>query len=204
MISILLIEDHLLVRESWKEVLNKIDDFNIVGESDTIEDAYEKAIQLNPTIILLDINLRGKTTVDLIKELCNRIAHPKIIVVSMHSELSFVKKMFSLGVKGYVTKYSPKFDLIESIFKVNQGETYFCSEVRKLFLQTKDENVKLSYKELETIKLVSRGLSNKEIATMWNVSIKAVEAHKTKIYKKLKLKSIADIIVYGRTRAMDL
>lgn len=204
MISLLLIEDHLLVRESWKEILGKVNDFQIVGESDNQEDAFEKIVKYKPSVILLDINLKGVSSVDLIKKIVDTIPHPRIIVVSMNIEYFFIKKMFTFGIKGYVTKYSPKDDLIEAIYKVDGGETYFCSEVRKLFLDSKQEEVKLSYKELEILKLISKGMGNKQIAAHWNVSVKAVESHKTKIYKKLKLSSIAELITYGKSRGMDI
>lgn len=145
MISILLIEDHLLVRESWKEVLGKVTDFQIVAESDNADDAFEKIQKFRPNVILLDINLKGVASVDLIKKIVDTMPHPKIIVVSMNIEYFFIKKMFTYGIKGYVTKYSPKDDLIDAIYKVQGGETYFCSEVRKLFLDNKQEEVKLSY-----------------------------------------------------------
>jgi DNA-binding NarL/FixJ family response regulator len=204
MISILLIEDHLLVRESWKEVLGKVNDFQIVAESDNQDDAFEKIQKFRPNVILLDINLKGVASVDLIKKIVDTMPHPKIIVVSMNIEYFFIKKMFTYGIKGYVTKYSPKDDLIDAIYKVQGGETYFCSEVRKLFLDSKQEEVKLSYKELEILKLISKGMGNKQIAAHWNVSVKAVESHKTKIYKKLRLSSIAELISYGKSRGMDI
>lgn len=204
MISIVLVEDHLLVRESWKEILGKDPGFQIVGESDNEDDAFEKIVKFRPTVILLDINLKGKSSVDLMRKIVDTIPHPKIIVVSMNNEYFFIKKMFTFGIKGYVTKYSPKDDLIESIYKVANGETYFCSEVRKLFLENKQEDVKLSYKELEILKLISKGMGNKQIAAHWGVSVKAVESHKTKIYKKLKLNSIAELITYGKSRGMDI
>ncbi len=208
MITILLVEDHLLVREAWKESLSKIAPFKIIGEADSITEAYNKTLQLRPDVILCDINLRRENGADLISKIVNTVPNPKIIVVSMNDEYSFIKKMFSIGAKGYVTKFSPQADLIEAIRQVHNGETYVCSGVRKLFLEkaihsANDENLTLSLRELDIIKLVSQGKGNKDIATQLGLGIKTVEAHKTSIYKKLGLKSIAELISYGKAKGLD-
>lgn len=208
MIKIILIEDHLLIREVWKDTLSNITNYEIIAESDSINDAYEKICVLKPDVIISDINLKGENGADLIFKICNTIPNPKIIVVSMNNEYSFIKKTFSLGVKGYVTKNSPKADLIESIKKVYEGETYMCTEVKKLFLEksinsNKEDNLSLSIRELDIIKLISKGRGNKEIATALDLSVKTVEGHKTKIYKKLGVKSIAELISYGKNKGLD-
>ena len=208
MISILLVEDHILVRDAWKEVLSKIDAFKVIGESDCIDDAYAKIMDLRPDIILTDINLRGKNGVDLITKITNTLANPKIIVVSMNDECSFIKKMFSIGIKGYVTKFSPQADLIEGIKKVYLGENYLCSNITNSLLEksqysANEDDTDLSLRELDLMKLISKGCSNKEIADKLNLSVKTVEAHKTKIYKKLGVKSMGELISYGKTKGMD-
>jgi two-component system invasion response regulator UvrY len=208
MINIILIEDHLLIREVWKDALSSIEGYNIIAESDNIDDAYEKISELKPDIIITDINLKGENGAELISKICNTIPNPKIIVVSMNNEYSFIKKAFTIGVKGYVTKYSPKADLIESIERVNNGEIFMCSEVKKLFLEKsinpgKEDNIHLSLRELDIIKLIAKGHSNKEIATNLDLSIKTVEGHKTKIYKKLGVRSIAELVNYGKNKGMD-
>lgn len=208
MISILLIEDHLLVREVWKDELSRIENYSIIGEAENMIEAYDKVSSLKPQVILMDINLRGENGAELLYKICNTIPNPKIIVVSMNNEYSFIKKAFSTGAKGYVTKFSPKSDLIEAIKKVAQGETYMCSEVKKLFLQksinpSKEDNLNLSLRELDIIKLIAKGKGNKEIATGLDLSVKTVEGHKTKIYKKLGVKSIAELITYGKSKGLD-
>lgn len=185
MISIVLVEDHLLVRESWKEILGKDPGFQIVAESDNEDDAFEKIVKHRPTVILLDINLKGKSSVDLMRKIVDTIPHPKIIVVSMNNEYFFIKKMFTFGIKGYVTKYSPKDDLIESIYKVANGETYFCSEVRKLFLENKQEDVKLSYKELEILKLISKGMETNRLQLIGVLALKQLKVIRQKFTRNL-------------------
>ncbi|WP_317898060.1 response regulator transcription factor [Aurantibacillus circumpalustris] len=208
MIKILIIEDHSLIRDAWKEILSRIDTFQVVGESDDIEDAYKKTVQLKPDIILTDINLGKQNGVDLIKKIVETVAKPKIIVVSMNDEYNFIKKMFRLGIKGYVTKFSPQTDLIDGIRRVYNGENYLCSVITKLLLeisdQSKEETNNLSLRELDVLKLISQGNSNKEIADKLNLGVKTVEAHKTRLYKKLGVKSIAELITYGKSKGYDL
>lgn len=208
MIKIILVEDHLLIREIWKDTLSTIANYEVIAESDNINDAYEKISKLKPDVIITDINLKGENGAELIFKICNTIPNPKIIVVSMNNEYSFIKKTFSIGIKGYVTKFSPKADLIEAIEKVNKGEVYMCSEVKKLFLEKsinpgKEDNVNLSLRELDIIKLITKGSSNKEIATRLDLSVKTVEGHKTKIYKKLGVRSIVELVNYGKLKGMD-
>lgn len=208
MIKIILVEDHLLIREVWKDTLSSIENYEIIGESDNISDAYEKICKLKPDVIITDINLKGENGAELIAKVFNTIPNPKIIVVSMNNEYSFIKKTFSIGVKGYVTKFSPKADLIEAIRKVSSNEIYMCSEVKKLFLEksinpSKDDNIHLSLRELDIIKLIAKGLSNKDIASKLDLSVKTVEGHKTKIYKKLNVRSIVELVNYGKLKGMD-
>ena len=207
MIKIFLIEDHLLIREVWKDILSSNSKYTIVGETDNIHNAYEQICLLKPDIIMMDINLKGENGASLIQKICDTIPFPKIIVVSMNDEYSFIKKLFSIGIKGYVTKNSPKSDLLESVEKVYNGEKFFCTEVKKIFLnksidgESPSEN--LSLKELEIIKQITKGNSNKQIASNLNLSIKTVEGHKTKIYKKLGVQSIAELISYGKLKGLD-
>lgn len=208
MIKIIIVEDHLLIREIWKDTLSSINNYEIIAESDSINDAYEKISALKPDVIVTDINLKGENGAELIAKICNTIPNPKIIVVSMNNEYSFIKKTFAVGIKGYVTKFSPKADLIEAIEKVYKGETYMCSEVKKLFLErsinpSKEDNIHLSLRELDIIKLIAKGSANKDIASKLELSVKTVEGHKTKIYKKLGVRSIVELVNYGKLKGMD-
>ncbi|MBS1637570.1 MAG: response regulator transcription factor [Bacteroidetes bacterium] len=207
-IKIALIEDHLLIRDAWKSLLSKRSHYSIVAETDNIDDAFSIISATRPDVILMDINLKGKNGAELISEICNKIAHPRIIVVSMNNEYSFVKKMFKLGIMGYVTKFSSQEDFINSIEQVYQGKKYMCEEIKNLFLNNtihaeRNDTENFSIRELDIIRFVSKGFGNKEIAQNLQISIKTVEGHKTKIYKKLGARSIAEIISYSKAKGLD-
>lgn len=208
MIKIVLVEDHLLIRELWKDLLLQNENYCVVGEAENINDAYKQIELQKPDIIVTDMNLNGENGANLIYRVCDTIPNPRIIVVSMNDEYSYIKKLFSIGIRGYVTKKSPKKDLLESIEKVYNGEIFFCSEVKKIFLHqsinfSKDYNYFLSFRELDIVRFITRGMGNKQIAEELNLSIKTIEGHKTKIYKKLGVQSIAEIISFGKLKGMD-
>lgn len=200
MIKILLVEDHKLVRQAWRNILLTQSDIKIIGEAETGTEALAFVRQTSPDIILLDINLKGESGSAIIPTLCNILPHPKIVVVSMNSEYSFVKNMFKLGVVGYVTKNASLEDMLAGIREVAQGKKYLSQDLRQLFAESAlDEGEKptISLKEIEIIKLIAQGLTNKEIAHAQNISEKTVEGRKTSIYKKLQIKNNVGLLKYA-------
>jgi len=209
MIKLVLIEDHLLIREAWKDMLTQIGHMSVVGEADNTIDGYQQVMQTQPDVILMDINLRDENASGLITRICNTIPNPRIIAVSMIEELAIIKKLFSLGIRGYVSKNSSKHDFIEAIDKVYAGEKYTCSVVQNIFFQgsLRDEKKTvnaLSLREIDILKYIARGYSNKDIGAQLNLSVKTVEGHKTKAYRKLGAKSLADLIAYAKAKGLDM
>ena len=127
----------------------------------------------------------------------------KVIAVSMHSQPSYAKKMLRLGARGYVTKNSPRQEMLDAIQEVFNGQIYICQEVKNIIsvqMLGEEEGVpglnQLSEREIEVINLIRDGLSSKEIATRLNIAIKTVEVHRHNILKKLKVKNTASLINY--------
>jgi DNA-binding NarL/FixJ family response regulator len=204
-ITILLVEDHKLVREAWQSTLSTFPNLKIVGEADNNEDAFKLTRSLLPDIIIMDINLKGESGVDAIKNIINVIAKPRIIIVSMQSEIAFVKKMFTFGVMGYVTKNSSKSELIESINKVYEGSKYICKELNDILVSESLENRKeptLTAREAEILPLICKGWTNVEISEYLNIHIKTIEGHKTNIYKKLNVKNTLTLINYANSKGL--
>lgn len=204
-ITILLVEDHKLVREAWQSTLSTFPNLKIVGEADNNDDAFKLTRSLMPDIIIMDINLKGESGVDAIKNIINVIAKPRIIIVSMQSEIAFVKKMFTFGVMGYVTKNSSKSELIESINKVYEGSKYICKELNDILISESLENRKepaLTAREAEILPLICKGLTNVEISECLNIHIKTIEGHKTNIYKKLNVKNTLALINYANSKGL--
>ncbi|MBI3519072.1 MAG: response regulator transcription factor [Bacteroidetes bacterium] len=204
-IKILLVEDHKLVREAWHSTLSLYPNIKIIGEADNNEDAFNLTKNLLPDIIIMDINLKGESAVDGIKNILNKLAKPKIIIVSMQNDIVFVKKMFVLGVLGYVTKNSSKNELIDSINRVFNGSKYICNELNEVIinegLSDKKEPL-LTIRERELLEFICKGMTNAEIAEILKLSSKTIEGHKTNIYKKLGIKNTLGLINYINTKGL--
>ena len=116
--TIFFVEDHKILVDAWKEIFLGQPDFKILGDADNIVEAYQKIDFVKPQVVLMDINLKGESGINLIKDLKNTMPFVKIIVVSMHAEYAFVKKMFAMGINGYVTKHSDGDSIFQAIRQV--------------------------------------------------------------------------------------
>lgn len=200
-ISILLVDDHKLIRESWSFILNSDKRFEVIGETSDAEEAVEIAKTLKPRIVLMDINMspvNGFETTKLVRKVSPT---SKIIGISMHTMPAYARKMLQMGAVGYVTKNSSKDELLAAIIEVNDGKKYICDEVKNILAQQEleDDGVKtdlnlLSKRELDIVKLIREGLSSKEIAVRLDISLKTVEVHRYNILKKLNLKNTAALV----------
>ncbi len=204
-ISVFIVEDHKLLRDAWREVFKTQDDILVIGEADNITQAYQEIELLKPQVVLIDINLKGESGSELIKMLKKSVPYIKLIVVSLHAEYVIVKKMFAYGINAYVTKYADSNNLFEAIRKVMLGEIYLSSDLQDLFMSRgmkNDQEIDITYKEIEIIKLICEGKSNKEMAKDLSVSLKTIEGHKTNIFKKLQIHSLAGIVKYAQEKGI--
>jgi two-component system invasion response regulator UvrY len=201
-ITILIADDHKLIRETWSFILNSDPRFQVVSQCSNGEEAVAEAQRLRPKVALLDINMTPVTGLEATQQIRKFSPATKIIGVSMHSQPAYVKKLLKLGAHGYVTKNSPQNEMFEAIVEVNKGGRYICSEVKTILSeQAFDEEANsginsLSNRELEIIKHIKDGLSSKEISTALNISLKTVEVHRHNILKKLNLKNSAALVNY--------
>ncbi|WP_126969545.1 response regulator [Gynurincola endophyticus] len=202
-ISIMIIDDHTLIRETWSFLLNRNGSFEVIAEVGNGHDAIEIVKDLRPHIILLDINMAPINGFDVLKSIRKLSPGSKVIGISMHSQPSYAKKMLRLGARGYVTKNSPRQEMLDAIREVHNGNIYICQEVKNILseqiLTDEDEfpGLKtLSERELEVIHLIRDGLSSKEVAHRLQIAIKTVEVHRHNILKKLKVKNTASLINY--------
>jgi DNA-binding NarL/FixJ family response regulator len=200
-ISILIADDHKLIRETWSYILNNDPRFEVVAECGDSEQAVEVARTKRPQIILMDINMTPISGFEATEKIRKVSPASKIIGVSMHSQPAYAKKMLQIGAKGYVTKNSSKEEMIKAILEVNSGNKYICDEIKNniselVLEENKDTpNVNaLTEREIQIINLIKEGFSSKEIASQLNISLKTVEVHRHNILKKLKLKNSASLV----------
>lgn len=200
-ISVMIADDHKLIRETWSYILNNDDRFEVIAECGDSELAVEIAREKKPDIILMDINMMPITGFEATERIRKLSPASKIIGVSMHSQPAYAKKMLQIGAKGYVTKNSSREEMIKAILEVFGGNKYICDEIKnnisELILEENKDvpNVNaLTEREIQIINLIKEGLSSKEIASELNISLKTVEVHRHNVLKKLKLKNSASLV----------
>ena len=209
-ISILIVDDHRLIRETWSYLLSQDQNFEVIAETGDGEVCIEITKSKKPDVVLLDINMQPVNGFDTLKMI--RILSPatKIIALSMHAEIAYVKKMLKLGAVGYVTKNSPKHELVEAIREVSKGNSYVCSEIKNILSDQMiddgpvDPDIKkLSQREVEVVKFVKKGYSSKDIGGILGIHFKTVEVHRHNILKKLKQKNSLSLIHYLTSMAVE-
>jgi two-component system, NarL family, invasion response regulator UvrY len=202
-ITVLIVDDHTLIRETWSFLLGRNENFEVIAEAGDGQKAIDIARDKRPNIVLLDINMTPLNGFDVLKMIRKQSPGSKVIAVSMHSQPAYAKKMLRMGAKGYITKNSPRQEMLDAIIDVNNGNTYICQEVKNILsdqMLSEEDNTaglnQLSEREIEVINQIRDGLSSKEIADRLAISIKTVEVHRHNILKKLKVKNTASLINY--------
>ena len=200
-ISILIADDHKLIRETWSFILNNDTRFIVVAECGDSEQAVEMARTKKPQIVLMDINMTPISGFEATEKIRKVSPGSKVIGDSINSQPAYAKKMLQIGARGYVTKNSSKEEMITAILEVHAGNKYICDEIKnnisELVLEENKDvpNVNaLTEREIQIINLIKEGQSSKEIAQSLNISLKTVEVHRHNILKKLKLKNSASLV----------
>ena len=210
-ISIMLVDDHTMIRESLRALLATVENMEIAAECGDGRLAGELAKNARPDIVLLDLNMNPMNGFEVLKIIRQLSPLSKVIGLSMRSEPAFAKKLLRSGAKGYLTKNSPRHEMIDAINEVDKGNTYICQEVQTLLSrQTSEGDDKtpdincLSASELQLLSLLSSGDTSKEIAVKSGISVKTVEVHRHNILKKMKLKNTTALICYIQSHALEL
>jgi len=204
--TILIADDHTLVRETWSLILNTHPAFSVIAEAECAEHAIELAKHLNPDVVIMDINMPGMSGINATQQIQKCSPSSKVLGVSMHTQPMYAREMMQNGARGYVTKNSSREEMFEAISEVQKGNKYICKEIKNIIaeqmLHVKGEAAginALSKREMEIILYVKKGLLSKEIAEEMNISIKTVEVHRYNILKKLNLKNAAALVNFINT-----
>ncbi len=200
--TILIVDDHKLIRDAWAYVFSHYDRFEVIEQTGDGEQAVEIARSKRPDIVLLDINMAPLHGFEVLKMLRKFSPASKVIAVSMHLQPSYARKMLGSGAKGYVSKNSSAKELLKAVEEVINGNTYISEDVRDMIAKQwtdGDETINgsiesLSTRELEIIRFIRTGLSSKMIGETLHIGAKTVEVHRHNILKKLKVKNTAALI----------
>lgn len=207
-IRILIADDHAVVRSGLTMLINAQEDMEIVDSAADGKEAFEKALQLQPDVVLMDLSMppgeNGLSATTRLKEAVPKI---QILILTMHDDEEYLFRVLQAGASGYILKSAPDVDLISAIRTISQGAAYLYPSATKLLIQEffhrirNGEDVEkfnvLTEREQEILSLIAKGYSNKEIAELLVVSVKTVETHKTKIMEKLHLKTRPELVRYA-------
>lgn len=207
-LRVLLVEDHRVVREGLRALLDHQPDMEVVGEAGDSKEALRLAGEFQPTLAVVDVGLPGMKGARVVQELMAAQPSLRCLALSAHDEPSYLREMFAAGARGYALKRSAGAELLRAIRIVAAGGTYldpgFPPEaVQGLFRRPGQEEpspARLTPREEEIVRLIGLGHSNKEIAERLEVSVKTVETHKARSLEKLKIGSRAGIVRYALER----
>jgi DNA-binding NarL/FixJ family response regulator len=195
-VTFVIVEDHSLVAEAWKSMLESVENYKVVGMADNAADALAQCHRNRPDIVFMDVNLNKSNGLEATEKIYNELPKSRVIGLSMHSDIAIVKKFISLGAKGYLSKNAKKVEMINAIEDVLNDKTYIADDIKDRYFNsmfTAEVKKDLSLKEIEIVKLISKGLTSKEIAELIFVSPRTVETHRHNILKKLNLQNAAQL-----------
>ena len=201
---VLIIDDHVMVREGVAEIIEHADDLCVCGTASTANEGLEALSKLKPDLVLVDITLPGKDGIEFIKDA--RAMHPelRVLVMSMHDESLYVDRVLRAGGRGYIRKQEGGDRLIEAMRRVLRGEIAVSEKMTGRLLETfsgrktMDSPLEgLSDRELEVFQLIGQGKTMKQIADELHLSPKTIEVHRSHIREKLKITSAAELISFA-------
>lgn len=206
-LRILLADDHNLMRQGLRKILEEHPDWEVVAEAANGREAVKQALELKPDIAILDIAMPQLNGIEATRQITRRAPEVRICILSMYSDESYIIQVLQAGARGYLLKDSADTDLIRAVAALAQGKSFFSPVVAKVMLDDyvrhlaergiADRFDSLSEREREIFQLIAEGRSNKEIAELLCVSASTVETHRAHIMGKLDVHSTAEIVLYA-------
>lgn len=200
-ITVVLADDHEIVRDGIRMVLESEPDIEVVAEAGTAEDAARYVLGHKPSVLVLDLNMPGGSSLDAIPKVLENSPATSVIVLTMQSEPAFARRALQAGASGYVVKHSAARELVEAIRVAIAGETYINPKLgAKLAAEPVDQGPPddLTPREIEVLGLLAGGFMNPEIAEKLVLSVRTVETHRANIQRKTGITTRAELIAYAR------
>jgi DNA-binding NarL/FixJ family response regulator len=206
-IRILLADDHTVMRSGLRLLLERQPNLEVVGEAADGRQAVELAASEKPDVVVMDIAMPHLNGVEAARQIVNRAPSTAVVILSMHSDESYVIRSLKAGARAYLLKDSAESDLISAIHAITVGKSFFSPLVRRILKEdymrqlaemgAEDTYELLTTREREVLQLVAEGKSNKEVANLLNLSLYTVETHRTHILQKLNIHSVPELILYA-------
>ena len=206
-IRILLADDHTVMRSGLRLLLERQPDFVVTGEAADGREAVALAASTAPDVVVMDVAMPLINGIEATRQIAAANPRTSVIILSMHSDESYVLRALKAGARGYLLKDSAETDLIKAVRAVHEGRNSFSPAISRMLLEDyirqlqqrggEDSYDLLSSREREILQLIAEGKSNKEIAALLNLSLYTVETHRTHILQKLNLHSVPELILYA-------
>jgi DNA-binding NarL/FixJ family response regulator len=196
-ITVLLVDDHSLVRRGFRRILEDEADMEVVGEAGNGEESIKLAKELHPQVVVMDCALPGMNGLDATRQIIRDSPNTAVLMLSMHTESTWVRQAIEAGAKGYVLKNAMDLELGTAIRKVAAGETVFDPQVEQKSVLKGERSAALTQRELEVLQMIVNGKSNKEIATALDLSANTIAVHRANIMNSLGIHKTAELVVYA-------
>ena len=204
---VLLAEDHILVRQGFRRILEDDPGISVVGEARTGLEAIDQCRELKPDVVVMDLSMPELGGLEATAEILKADPQIKILILSMYSNEAYVRKAFELGAKGYILKNAIEVDLTRAVMALAEGQAYFSPGVSHIVLESmkagtfqgtsQDPYERLTLREKEVLQLIAQGKSNKEIATLLNISVNTVAVHRARVMETLDLHRTAELVLFA-------
>ncbi len=206
-IRVLLADDHAVVRKGLRFLLERQPEMEVVGEAADGREAVRLAEEFKPTVVVMDIGMPQLNGIEATAQIVKRSPQTSVIMLSVHSDETYLLRALSAGAKGYLLKDSAEDDLVRAVQVVAQGKPFFSPAIAQTLLEDymrflqqrglKDSYDLLTDREKQILQLLAEGKSNKEVAALLNLSLYTVETHRTHLMQKLNLHNTAEIVLYA-------
>ncbi len=205
-ITVLLAEDHMVVREGFRKLLEAEDDLKVIGEAQTGRQAVELTRKLRPAVVVMDIAMPLLNGLEATRQIRKAVPSTKVVILSAHSDDAYVDQAIAIGAVGFLLKQTSSHDLSRAIREVQNGNTFFSPSIAKRLHDQKipaggaalrKKVARLSSRELEVLQLIAEGKANKQTAAELGISIKTVEKHRQNLMAKLDIHEISGLTRYA-------
>jgi DNA-binding NarL/FixJ family response regulator len=207
-LRIMVADDHEVVRKGLVALLQAQPEWQVCGEAGDGREAVEKAIQLKPDILILDIGMPSLNGLEATRQILKTIPNARVLILTLHDSDQVVREVLNAGARGFLLKSDAARDLVAAVDALRHDKTYFTSKVAAMVLEgylkggtagaaiTPGRN-RLTPREREIVQLLAEGKSTKEVAVALGLSVKTAETHRSNIMRKLQLHSVSDLVLYA-------
>lgn len=202
-LRILIVDDHGVMRAGLRAVLRSETDYEVVGEASTSDDAVRAAVALKPDVVLLDLSLPGIGGIGVARQLREKLPETKVLILTVHEDAALLREAMNVGAAGYVIKRAAESELLAAIEAARRGDLYVHPSMTRALLEgeapalprpRRSDPEALTNREVEVLKLLTRGFTNGQIAGSLELSVRTVESHRANILRKLGLSTRAELV----------